>query len=32
MTESVYTDPSTFARPGELENVVLDGFGLLQTR
>jgi hypothetical protein len=32
MTESIYTDPSTFARPGDLENVVLEGFGLLQTR
>lgn len=32
MTESIYTDPSTFARPRDLENVVLEGFGLLQTR
>ena len=32
MTESVYTDPSTFGLPGDLENVVLEGFGLLQTR
>ncbi len=32
MTESIYTDPPTFARPGDLENVVLEGFGLLQTR
>jgi hypothetical protein len=32
MTESVYTDPSTFGRPGDLENVILEGFGLLQTR
>ena len=32
MTESIYTDPSTFARPGDLENVVLEGFGLLQMR
>lgn len=32
MTESIYTDPSTFARPGGLENVVLEGFGLLQMR
>lgn len=32
MTESIYTDPQTFARPGDLENVVLDGFGLLQMR
>ena len=32
MTESIYTDPSTFGRPGDLENVVLEGFGLLQMR
>jgi hypothetical protein len=32
MTESIYTDPSTFARPADLENVVLEGFGLLQVR
>lgn len=32
MTESIYTDPSTFVRPGDLENVVLEGFGLLRTR
>jgi hypothetical protein len=32
MTESIYTDPSTFARPKDLENVVLEGFGLVQVR
>ena len=32
MTESIYTDPSTFARPSDLENAVLEGFGLLPTR
>jgi hypothetical protein len=32
MTESVYADPSAFGRRGDLENVVLEGFGLLQTR
>lgn len=32
MTESIYTDPQMFARPGDLENLVLEGFGLLQTR
>ena len=32
ITESIYTDQSTFARPGDLENVVLEGFGLLQMR
>lgn len=32
MTESIYTDPSTFGRPGDLENIILEGFGLLQTR
>lgn len=32
MTESIYTDPSTFGHPGALENVILEGFGLLQTR
>ena len=32
MTESIYTDPSTFARAGDRENLVLEGFGLLQTR
>lgn len=32
MTESIYTDPPTFGRPGDLENVILEGFGLLQTR
>ena len=32
MTESIYTDPSTFTRPRDLENVVLEGFGLLQMR
>lgn len=32
ITESIYTDPQTFARPGDLENLILEGFGLLQTR